>query len=107
MTLGLWPMRGDQLMLDDETKATGGMPVRGEAKRHTVRRPRVDRDGLFLFGRRWAAQTVSIAPDELTALLAGKTIAIDVLGEYVVYVSIRDAADKPRTAHSHVTKTPQ
>jgi hypothetical protein len=94
-------------MLDDETKATASMPLHGEAKRLIVRRLRMDRDGLFLFGRRWAAQTVSLAPDELTALLAGKTIAIDVLGEYVVYVSIRDAADKPRTTHSPVTKTPQ
>jgi hypothetical protein len=60
----------------------------GEAKRVRIRRPRLDRDGLRLFGRRRAAQTVTLSAAELTTLFEGRTIAVDVSGENIVYLNV-------------------
>lgn len=64
----------------------------GEAKRVRIRRPRCDRDGLYLFGRRHAAQSVSLSAAELTALFEGRTLACDVSGEYIVYIGVDASA---------------
>lgn len=66
--------------------ADAGLLHRGEASRLIIRRPRCDRDGLFLFGRRHASQELSVTPEELGALARGKWIAVDVQGEYILYV---------------------
>jgi hypothetical protein len=60
----------------------------GEAKRLRIRRKRLARDGLFLFGRRHAAESVTLSAAELTALFEGRTLAVDVSGEYILYVSV-------------------
>lgn len=73
-------------MASDQDKESAGIPFNGEAKRLTIRRPRLDRDGLYLFGRRWSAQSVVLTPREFQALSAGKTIAVDIRGEYLVYL---------------------
>jgi hypothetical protein len=75
-------------------KATAGVPCRGEAGRILVRRPRLDRDGLFLFGRRHDSQTLTISATELQGLANGKWLAVDVLGEYLLYIHIGPAGDE-------------
>lgn len=82
-----WPMPTD----DDRASA----PIRfeGEARRLTIRRQRLDRDGLFLFGRRYAAQSVTLMPDEVTHLHHGRLIAVDVVGEYLIYLWLHTRDD--------------
>ena len=78
--------RQGPLMPSDADKASAGIDDGGEARRLSIRKIRPDRDGLFLFGRRHASQTVTLSPAELEALGRGKTIAVDVSGEYLLYV---------------------
>jgi hypothetical protein len=75
-------------------KATAGVTSRGEAGRLLVRRPRLDRDGLFLFGRRHDSQTLTLSATELQGLASGKWLAVDVLGEYLLYIHIGPAGDE-------------
>jgi len=75
-------------MATDDDKASAWIRSEGEAERLRIRRPRLDRDGLYLFGRRYAAQSVTLTAAELTALFEGRTIAVDVTGEYIVYVRV-------------------
>jgi hypothetical protein len=76
-------------MLRDD-KPTAGLPYRGEASRLRIRRPRFDRDGLFLFGRRHGSQSLSVTADELTALTSGRWLAVDVLEEYILYIHLEE-----------------
>ena len=75
-------------MPTDDDKLSAWIRFEGEAKRLRIRRKRVDRDGLYLFGRRWAAESVKLSATELTSLFEGRTIACDVQGEYVLYLSV-------------------
>jgi len=88
-------------MPTDDDKKSAWLRFEGEAKRLLIRRPRFDRDGLYLFGRRHAAHTVSLTAGELTALFEGKTLAVDD-GEYITYISVgavvADEALKARAA---------
>jgi len=64
----------------------------GEAKRVVVRRPRLGRDGWALFSRRSAAQSVTLTARELQALFEGRTVAVDVVGKYILYVAAEENA---------------
>ncbi|WP_035841055.1 hypothetical protein, partial [Cryobacterium roopkundense] len=65
---------------------------RGEANRIIVRRPRLDRDGLFLFGRRYDAHALTLTAAELDSLARGRWIAVDIANEYILYVRIEGMA---------------
>ncbi|WP_411700752.1 hypothetical protein [Conyzicola sp.] len=94
-------------MPSDDDKKSAWIRFEGEAKRLLIRRVRVERDGLFLFGRRHGAQTLTLTATELQALLDGRIAAVDVLGEYLVYVSVEDgAADEFSAATSAVVAEP-
>jgi hypothetical protein len=75
-------------MPTDDDKATAWLLSDGEAKRLLIHRPRLSRDGLYLFGRRFRAQTVTLSAAELAALFEGRTLAVDVTGEYIVYLRV-------------------
>ena len=79
-------------MPTDDDKATAWIRFEGEAKRILIRELRLDRSGLYLFGRRWAAQTVTLTATELRALLEGRIAAVDVVGEYIAFVTIEAGA---------------
>ncbi len=38
------------------------------------------------FGRRWGGDVATLTPDHLAAIKTGKTLALDVLSEYVLFV---------------------
>ena len=38
------------------------------------------------FGERWGKQLIRITPEHMTALIAGETLALDVMDEYVVFI---------------------
>ena len=40
------------------------------------------------FGPRWGGERVTLTPEHLAALQAGKTIALDVMGEYVTFLRL-------------------
>src|SRR5690554_6218518 len=73
-------------MPTEDDRDSAGLRFEGEAPRLHLRRPRLDRDGLYLFGRRYAAQVVTLGDDDLRALRRGRVLAVDILGEYVLYV---------------------
>jgi len=75
-------------MPTDDDKESAWIRFDGEAKRLRIRRKRLDRDGLYLFGRRHGAETVTLSAAELTALFEGRTLAVDVSGEYILYLSV-------------------
>lgn len=75
-------------MPTDDDRASARIRHEGEARRLTIRRPRLDRDGLFLFGRRYAAQNVTLTADEADKLRRGRVIAVDVVGEYLIYLRL-------------------
>lgn len=81
-------------MPTDDDRASASIRFEGEARRLAIRRPRLDRDGLFLFGRRYAAQTVTLTVDEVDQLRHGRTIAVDVVGEYLIYLRLQDGVDR-------------
>lgn len=89
-------------MPTDEDRASASIRYEGEARRLTIRRPRLDRDGLFPFGRRYAAQTVTLTANEVDQLRRGRRIAVDVVGEYVIYLQLHPRADwgSPLSARS-------
>jgi hypothetical protein len=72
----------------DEDEATADVADGGEARHLVIRRPRLDRDGLFLFGRRYGPQTVTFGSSELRALVRDRWIAVDVVGEYIIHIHI-------------------
>jgi hypothetical protein len=75
-------------MPSDDDKQSAWLRFEGEAKRLLIRQPTLHRDGLFLFSRRYAAETVTLSAAELTALFEGRTLAVDVQGEYILYVRV-------------------
>jgi hypothetical protein len=40
------------------------------------------------FGKRWGQQVITLGPEHLAALQSGKLVALDVQGEYVVFVKL-------------------
>ena len=74
-------------MPSDADKASAGINDGGEAHRRSIRRARPDRDGLYLFGRKHVSQNLTLSPAELEALGRGRTIAVDVSGDHLLYVS--------------------
>ncbi|MEX1080173.1 MAG: hypothetical protein WED09_13820 [Homoserinimonas sp.] len=82
-------------MATHEDRASASIRFEGEARRLTIRRPRLDRDGLFLFGRRHAAQTVTIEGAELQAMARGRTIAVDVSNQYILYLRLNVTDAEP------------
>lgn len=42
------------------------------------------------FGPRWGGERFTLTPEHLAALQAGKTIAVDVMSEYVVFLKLGD-----------------
>ena len=92
-------------MPTDNDKASAWLRFEGEAKRLLIRRPRYDRDGLYLFGRRYAAETVKLTAAELSALFQGRTLAVDVSGEYILYVSADAGAVDAVALLSAMTET--
>ena len=73
-------------MPTERDKASASLPGDGVARRVTIRRSHPDRDGLFLFGRRYASQVVILTDTELCALERGRVIAVDVENEYILYI---------------------
>lgn len=45
-------------------------------------------DGDTVFGKRWASQIITIDAEQLAALAEEKYLALDVQGEYVVYLKL-------------------
>lgn len=82
-------------MPTDNDRASASIRFEGEARRMAIRRPRLERDGLYLFGRRYAAQTVTIEGAEWDAMVRGRTIAIDVSNEYILYLRLDVASVEP------------
>ncbi len=39
-----------------------------------------------IFGKRWSSQVIEVTNEEIAALRDGKFLAIDVNGEYIVYL---------------------
>ncbi|WP_153109187.1 hypothetical protein [Propionivibrio limicola] len=59
----------------------------------------VDVDSVDLpFGRRYGHQVVSISAEQLEALHAGKCLAIDAQGEYVVFIRLT-SDEAPQSRH--------
>ncbi len=40
------------------------------------------------FGQRWGGERLTLTAEHLAALQAGKTIALDVMGEYAVFLKL-------------------
>lgn len=43
-----------------------------------------------VFGQRWGGECFTLTQEHLAALQAGKTIALDVMGEYVTFLRLGD-----------------
>jgi len=92
-------------MPSDDGKESAWLRFEGEAKRLSIRQPKWTRDGLYLFGRRYAARTVSLTAAELSALFDGRTLAVDD-GEYILYLSVDGAtADEVVKARAAASKS--
>lgn len=48
------------------------------------------------FGKRYGQEKITLGAEHLQALQAGKMLAFDVQGEYVVFVEYRDPAARPK-----------
>lgn len=44
------------------------------------------------FGKRWGGERFRLSAQHLEALQAGKTIALDVMGEYVAFIALEKPA---------------
>ena len=52
-------------------------------------------DGDTVFDKRWASEIIRITPEQIKALQAGSYIALDVQNEYIVYLELERAGEKP------------
>ena len=75
-------------MPTDRDKADASLPEDGVARRVTIRRSRPGRDGLFLFGRRYRSEDVILTDTDVRALERGRVIAVDIQGEYILYIRL-------------------
>lgn len=46
------------------------------------------------FGRRWGGEVITMTGEHLAALQEGKSVAVDVMGEYVVFFRLQGTSDK-------------
>lgn len=46
------------------------------------------------FGKRWGDEVMTLTAEHLAALQNGKLVAVDVQGEYVVFLRLQDEGDK-------------
>ncbi len=46
------------------------------------------------FGKRWRGETMTLTKEHLAALQEGKLIAVDVQGEYVVFLRLQDKGNQ-------------
>lgn len=46
------------------------------------------------FGRRWGGEVMILTPEHLAALQDGKSLAVDVMDEYVVFLRLQDMVNK-------------
>jgi len=83
-------------MPTDRDKATASLPGDGVARRVTIRRSRPDRDGLFLFGRRYASEDLILTDTDLRALERGRVIAVDIENEYILYIRLASDGEDDR-----------
>ena len=44
------------------------------------------------FGKRWGGEVMTLTPEHLAALQEGKLVAVDVQGEYVVFLQMEKEA---------------
>jgi hypothetical protein len=51
------------------------------------------------FGKRWHQEEVILSPEHLTALQAGKVLALDVREEYVVFLRLNVGASAKEQGH--------
>ena len=47
------------------------------------------------FGQRWGGQVVRLGPEHLAALQSGQTLALDVQGEYIIFVQLPKTQQPP------------
>lgn len=45
------------------------------------------------FGKRWGGQLFRLSPEHLEALQSGKTLALDVMNEYVTFIALENPKD--------------
>lgn len=45
-------------------------------------------EGNTVFGKRWASQLIEVSPEQLESLQQGRYLALDVQGEYIVYLQM-------------------
>ena len=83
-------------MPTDRDKATASLPGDAVARRVTIRRSRPDRDGLFLFGRRYASEDLILTDTDLRALERGRVIAVDIENEYILYIRLASDGEDDR-----------
>ena len=83
-------------MPTDRDKVTAPLPGDGVARRVTIRRSRPDRDGLFLFGRRYASEDLILTDTDLRALERGRVIAVDIENEYILYIRLASDGEDDR-----------
>jgi hypothetical protein len=75
-------------MATDEDKESACIRFDSETPIRSIRRPRMNQDGLFLFGRRHAAQLLVLGQATLDRLAEGRTVAVDVQRQYISYIQI-------------------
>lgn len=46
------------------------------------------------FGRRWGGEAITLTGEYLAALQEGKSVAVDVMGKYVVFFCLQDTSEK-------------
>lgn len=46
-----------------------------------------------IFGQRWGGECFTLTSEQLAALQAGKTLALDVQNEYITFVRLQPAGD--------------
>lgn len=51
------------------------------------------------FGQRWGGYSLKLTRAQLSALQAGKLLALDVANEYVIFLSLGDMPDMVTPAH--------
>jgi len=47
----------------------------------------------FPFGKRWGGELFRLSPEHLAALQSGKTLALDVMSEYVTFIALEKPND--------------
>jgi hypothetical protein len=83
----------------EEDKGSAWIRDDGEAKRIWIKRFRQDRAGLFLFGRRWAAVTVTLTDEDIDRLQSGRLLACDVEDEYIAILRYQPSTERSEAHH--------